>query len=138
MQILRRNLLLPVVLILAASVLLVACGGYGSSSYPAPNTTITTVQVVSCASVTADQTVVANGTSSFVASAVSISVNQIVRWDNSSGFAHTVTSTSVPLYGAFNAPLPSPGSVCLKFTSAGTFHYQCSIHTGMTGTVTVN
>jgi plastocyanin len=50
---------------------------------------------------------------------------------------HTVTSTTVPLNGTFDMQVNTGTSVCLKFTSAGTFNYHCTIHPIMTGTVIV-
>jgi plastocyanin len=44
----------------------------------------------------------------------------------------------VPANGTFDSSNVSPGtSVCFKFTVAGTYNYHCSIHSSMTGTVTV-
>jgi plastocyanin len=78
------------------------------------------------------------GTSSWNPAGVTINVNDIVQWNNVSGFAHTVTSTTVPTNGTFDVALANGASVCLKFTAAGTFNYQCSIHPVMMGSVTVN
>jgi plastocyanin len=49
---------------------------------------------------------------------------------------HTWTSTSGP--GSWNSGDLNPGaSFSFTFAAAGTYHYQCSIHTFMTGTITV-
>jgi hypothetical protein len=50
---------------------------------------------------------------------------------------HTVTSTTVPANGAFDSSVSAGASICLKFTSAGSYSYHCSIHPSMTGAVTV-
>ena len=75
------------------------------------------------------------GTIAFSPDPVPISVNQVVQWNNATGTAHTVTSTTVPANGTFNASLNDGTSVCLKFTAAGAFNYFCSIHPAMTGVV---
>ena len=133
----RKHALLFLVLTLASAVLFLACGGYGGSTYPAPNTTGSTVQVVSCATVTADASV-SIAALAFSPASVNIPVNGVVKWTNNDGITHTVTSTTVPTNGTFNTSLNNGTSVCLKFTEAGAFNYQCSIHPVMTGLVTVN
>jgi plastocyanin len=59
-----------------------------------------------------------------------------VTWKNNDGVTHNVTSDN----GAFtSSPDIRPGGTyALVFSTPGTFHYHCSIHTDMTGTVTVN
>jgi len=118
--------------------LLASCGGggggYGGGGGTPPSST---VQIVACP-VTADATVTAMGTSSFDPPGVTITVNQVVQWNNATGTNHTVTSDTVPTNGAFNADLFNNTSVCLKFTEAGAFNYHCVPHPNMTGLVTVN
>ena len=119
--------------------LLASCGGggggYGGGGGGTPPSS--TVVVTACTG-TISATVNAPDLISFVSSAITISVNQMVEWTNTSGVAHTVTSTTVPANGTFNATLPIAGTVCLKFTATGAFNYYCSIHPVMTGLVTVN
>jgi plastocyanin len=95
-----------------------------------------TVQLVACpGSGTTDVTI---QDFSFNPSTVTVLANSIVKWTNNGSTTHTVTSTTVPANGTFDSSNVSPGtSVCFKFTVAGTYHYECSIHTIMTGTVTV-
>ncbi|MGE5173306.1 MAG: plastocyanin/azurin family copper-binding protein, partial [Betaproteobacteria bacterium] len=67
-----------------------------------------------------------------------VPVNTTVKWTNIDTILHTVTGTTVPANGAFDVQVNPGASVCLKFTSAGTFNYHCSIHpTTMIGLVTV-
>jgi plastocyanin len=73
----------------------------------------------------------------FSPDSATVPVNTTVKWTNIDSIQHTVTSTSVPLYGTFNQTVKPGTSVCLKFTSGGTFNYQCSIHPSMTGVVIV-
>ena len=111
--------------------LLASCGGGGGSGNAPPSI----VQGVACgtASATVDALV-----SSFTPTEVTIRVNQIVQWNNSSGVNHTVTRTTQPAGASFDVALPTGASICLKFTEAGGYDYYCTIH-GLTmdGTVTV-
>ena len=92
------------------------------------------VEIVACASVTADATVAAVGFSGFNPASVTINVNQVVKWSNTTGFNHTVTSDT----GEWtSATLNNNTSVCLRFNVAGTYAYHCSPHPSMTGSVTV-
>lgn len=128
-----------VLLTAVASLLVWSCGGGGGGGYPTQaQPPAGSVQTVSCASVTASAAVAAVGATAFAPSAVTINANQVVQWNNSSGFLHTVTSTSVPANGTFDVPLGNGASVCLRFTEAGTFQYRCTFHPVMTGSVIVN
>jgi plastocyanin len=67
---------------------------------------------------------------------LTISVGTAVTWTNEDNTTHTVT-------GRDNDVIASPDldqgdTYSVTFSQAGTFHYLCSIHTNMTGTVTVN
>jgi len=117
--------------------LLYSCGGSGSSSsYGGSNGTTTTattptVQVVTCpASGTTDVSIVSM-VAGFSPGSVTVPVEGTVKWTNVDSVQHTVTSTTVPLYGTFNETVTTGASVCLKFTSGGTFNYHCSIHPTM-------
>jgi plastocyanin len=128
--------------VLAASIVLFpiimlisACGGGGGGS---PSSSANSTVISTACTGTMAATVNAVGTSSWNPGIVTISANDIVKWDNGTGATHTVTSTTTPANGTFNVSLPDGSSVCLKFTSAGTFNYRCAIHPVMTGSVTVN
>ncbi len=122
------------------AVLLVSCGGgggggslyggggSGSSTAPSP---YSTVQVVACpVSGTSDISIVSM-TAGFSPASLSVPVNTTVKWTNIDTVTHTVTSTAVPANGAFDMQVNPGQSVCLKFTSAGTFNYRCTIHPTM-------
>lgn len=113
-------------------------GGYGGGSATPPMTT-STVQVVACpASGTTDVSIVSMIAPGFNPSSLTVPVNTTVKWTNIDTILHTVTGTTVPANGAFDVQVNPGASVCLKFTSAGTFNYHCSIHpTTMIGLVTV-
>lgn len=65
---------------------------------------------------------------------LTVPVNTTVKWTNKDGVTHTVTSNS----GEFNSGnIGSGGTYSFTFTKAGSFPYRCTIHSNMTGTVTV-
>jgi plastocyanin len=56
---------------------------------------------------------------------------------NNDGVTHTFTSVSGP--AAFNSgQLGKGASASVTFTKAGGYSYHCSIHTSMTGSITVH
>jgi len=112
-------------------VLLNGCGGGGSSG----DTTASSVQVVSCP--TSSTTNVAIQGFAFSPQSVTVAADSVVKWTNHDNTNHTLTSATVPANGAFNSTVSPNASVCLKFTGGGTYNYFCSIHTSMTGVVTV-
>ena len=125
---------------------LMGCGSSSSSDSAAP---AASVVVVDCAMVTSAETVtVPFGMTTFSPSSVTISVNDVVQWYNASALNHTVTSgivtggttTTATPDGKFDEALaPNGTTVCLQFTTAGTYNYYCTPHyaMGMTGVVTV-
>ncbi len=69
----------------------------------------------------------------------SVATRTMVTFTNKDGIAHTVTATSVP-GGAvmFDAGIVVGGGTFQQtFTVPGTYQYQCTIHAGMSGTITV-
>lgn len=59
-----------------------------------------------------------------------------VTWTNQDSVAHTVTENDGK-NGPSAPPLNQGQSYSFTFNQTGTFHYHCSIHPDMTGTVTV-
>jgi plastocyanin len=67
-------------------------------------------------------------------SAPTVGVGGTVTWTNRDPEQHNVVASN----GAFASPLLDEGqSFTQRFDSSGTFSYLCSLHAGMTGTVTV-
>jgi plastocyanin len=97
--------------------------------------TNTTGTSTNCAGSGAAASVSAVGTTTFSPASVSVTAGQSVCWANATGVAHTVTSDDGT---SFNGPLANDGDFIQVFSTKGTFAYHCSIHPGMTGTVTVN
>ena len=109
--------------ILSAAILVGACGGAASPSggggAQAPAVTV-------------------RG-QAFVPQALEVAGGTTVRWTNQDNVAHT-TTTGKPGTpdGKWDARLDGPGGTFeFTFAQAGTYTYFCSIHTSMTGTVTV-
>lgn len=76
-------------------------------------------------------------TFSFKPVEVTIARTGMVTWTNESGTAHTVTfaaSAGAPN----NIPAYTSGSASRTFNTAGTFNYQCTLHSGMAGKVIVD
>jgi len=79
--------------------------------------------------------VVTVGDNFFSPSQLTIEVGDTVRWQNAAGGnQHNVISSN----GAFaSSPTASSFTFDVTFNQAGTFNYDCSIHAGMAGTITV-
>jgi plastocyanin len=67
-------------------------------------------------------------------SSLTVSVGTTVTWTNGDSTAHTVTSDT----NLFDSgSIPPNGHFSYMFPNAGTFRYHCTLHPGMTGSVTV-
>jgi plastocyanin len=71
----------------------------------------------------------------FSPSSVDIAAGGIVTWNFAT--QHNVTF-NVAVGAPADIPTTSSGSAGATFTTAGTFNYQCTIHSGMTGVVIVH
>ena len=72
--------------------------------------------------------------SAFSPSTIIVSAGTTITWTNNDAMTHTVTSNS----GVFNMSIGSGSNWSRVFNQVGIFPYHCSIHTFMTGSVTVN
>jgi len=68
---------------------------------------------------------------------ISVKAGTKVTWTNNDSAAHTVTETDGKT-GPSSDNLNNGDSYSFTFTKPGIYHYDCSIHPNMTGTVTVN
>ena len=66
---------------------------------------------------------------------LTVSVGTAVKWTNNDGVSHTVTSNDGTSFDS--GTLGAGSNYSHTFTTAGTFPYHCTIHTGMAGTITV-
>ncbi len=64
-------------------------------------------------------------------------VGDKVTWKNNGGQTHTVTFTDTSPPTPSDQTVLSGNSVSVTFSSAGAFHYYCTIHAWMKGNVTV-
>ncbi len=76
----------------------------------------------------------------FVPANLTIMTGDTVVWTNSDGVPHTVTSgTPGHQSGLFNSGIISDGGTYERtFTEPGVYAYFCTLHTTMTGTITVD
>jgi plastocyanin len=126
----RRHLHFGLVLsLLGAVVSAASCGGgsagYGSTS-PSTVTSGTGTSIVIPASDI-------YGASTFTPGNLNVTVGSTVTWQNRDSVAHTSTSDT----GAWNSTIAPGDSFSRTFTTAGSFAYHCTVHSGMTGTVIV-
>ncbi len=71
---------------------------------------------------------------SFVPADLTVTAGTTVRWVNTSNVAHNVVSET----GLFTSEILNPGQAyTFTFDVAGIYDYECTIHPGMTGTITV-
>lgn len=82
--------------------------------------------------VPADEVSVRNNSFSPATRAVAVGTTVTFRWSPSAN-THNVTFADGP-----TSPDQSSGTYTRTFAAAGNFPYQCSLHAGMTGTITVN
>ena len=67
---------------------------------------------------------------------ITVFVGDSVVWTNLDTNSHTVTSTSGP--ESFDSGIiPAARTFTFTFTTLGAYEYECSLHSQMTGTVTV-
>ena len=113
--------------------LAVSCGSSsGYSTNPSPTPTPTSGGGNSTADVMVE-IMGMNGANSFSPNPATVKAGQTVAWHNSDMIVHTATGAG------FDTGVISPGttSAPIRFSSAGTFSYRCSIHPSMTGTLNV-
>jgi plastocyanin len=70
----------------------------------------------------------------FNPASVSVTTGTTVTWTWTTSTTHNVTFNDAALGGSGDQ---SSGTFQKAFANAGTFGYECTLHAGMTGTVTV-
>jgi plastocyanin len=70
----------------------------------------------------------------FAPNTVSVKAGDVVEFDNTGSIAHNVTFDAG---AASNGNMSGGDKALFKFSAAGTYKYQCTLHAGMTGTVSV-
>ena len=125
----RSLYLVPTVL--AAGLLTAACGDGPAATSAAANS----ASVGSVATGPADKTVTEMSTQKFDPAAVTVKVGQTVAWKNTDTVTHTVTFAGHD--DISNNSMDAGQTFEVKFTVPGSYAYTCTIHSGMTGAVTV-
>jgi plastocyanin len=112
--------------LLLAAALLAGCGGSKKSS--------TSSSTTPASGGGGGGTAVSMKNIQFSPKSLTVKVGQTVTWTNDDSVDHNVIASG----GAFKSNTFGHGATFKwKATKAGTFDYTCTIHPGMTGTVTV-
>ena len=112
----RRRVLLPAVVVLAATAFAAGCGGTGESSQPVATTEVKMVKSYR-----------------FDPKTIEIEAGQTVTWTNEDNFTHTVE-----VDGQEDHKVDQGDSVEIRFDEPGTYDYVCTLHSqDMDGTVIV-
>jgi plastocyanin len=72
----------------------------------------------------------------FDPSTIHARVGESIHWVNDDSAPHNVTGTSGPTFKA-SPTFSRGGSFTLRLTQAGTYHYFCTVHPFMKGTIEV-
>ena len=119
---------------LLAAICITACGSSNSSSGTTPSPTPTPTPAPGGASVSIVNGARSLTTNAYAPNPLTVTVGTTVTWVNNDSVAHTATSNT----GAFDTgTIAAGGSGSFRFQSAGTFPYRCTIHPGMTASITV-
>lgn len=70
----------------------------------------------------------------FDPNATAVKAGDVVEFDNTGNATHNVKFDD----GTQSEDLTAGGKVLFKFATAGSFHYVCTFHPGMEGTITVS
>ncbi len=129
--------LLPVLAACSALAILAGCGGSdnksssstsGSGGGAATTTTAKKTTVAGTVEIKMQNT-------AFEPKADTVKVGEAVKWTNEDPFDHNVTATKGASFKSGN--FGQGGTYVQKVDKPGTITYVCTIHPGMTGTLTV-
>ncbi len=131
MSLARIKRSLGILAVVAGVVAVVACNNNSSPTAPNPSPSPTASPAAK-----ADVTITIKGmlgAQSFDPNPATVKVGQTVSWHNTDVTTHTATGTG------WDTGQIAPGatSAPIKFSTAGTMNYHCSIHPTMTGTLNV-
>lgn len=129
----RGRTFLVAAAVLAGVAAIAACGEGGSSSSSSGGGASNGSAGVNLGAAAAK--VSATDQLQFSPTSLSVNTGDIVQWTNTGSTTHTVTFDSA---SSLSDPSLAGGSTWqVKFTSPGSYAYHCTIHAGMTGTITV-
>lgn len=122
---------LRLALLASSLALAAACNSY-STAEPSPTPSPTPDGPTTAVTIPTNAETLGNR--AFAPDEVSVDAGTTVVWTNTDSVAHTTTADG----NAWNSGIVSPGGrFSVKFQTAGTFPYHCTIHPGMVGTVVV-
>lgn len=131
----KRSLVAIVVIVVVAVIVGVIIAGRGSSGSSDNSMNMNTPSSSSSQNPTATSQVTIQGFA-FTPADITVKTGATVTWTNQDTTGHTVMETDGQ--DGPNSPQLSKGqSYSFTFKKAGTYHYHCSIHPDMVGTVTV-
>ncbi len=114
----------------------VACGGSTNSPASGSSAPAASVGTAGVTLGTAAVKISATGQLTFDPVMQTAHVGDIIEWTNTGSVEHTITFDTEP---SLSDPSLQPGATWqVKFTTAGTYHYHCSIHSGMVGTIVIS
>lgn len=122
----------PLVLLPALAAAAVLAAGCGSSNSGSSSTATATAKPASSGG---GAVVVSMKNIQFNPKDVTVKKGQTVEWRNDDSVAHNVTAQSGASFKSAN--FGNGGTFRYKAIKAGTIKYVCTIHPGMTGTLTV-
>jgi plastocyanin len=133
-----RRLPIPA-LAVAAFVALAGCSSSSTTapvaSAAAPSAAASSAASAAASAPAAGAAAVAIKDFAFNPQTIQAKVGDTITWTNQDSTAHTVTLDDKSVDSGNVAP---SATYSHAFTQAGTFTYHCSIHTQMTGTITVS
>ena len=121
---------------LIVAVVCAACGGGAGGNSPTSPSDYNGAGTPATPAAPSPNTVIASSASAFSPASLTVAAGTTVTF-TFEGVTHNVVFDNVSGVPANIEPTYSE-SVRRTFATKGTFPYQCTIHSGMTGTVTVN
>lgn len=140
----RHHHLLRLLLAAAAATLIAGCGSSGSQSSSSggsssggssSSSSTPSSSSSSGGSASGGAVVVKMQNIAFSPKQLTAKVGQTIKWTNDDSVDHNVTATAGASFHSSN--LGQGGTYETKLTKPGTISYVCTIHPGMTGTITV-
>ncbi len=118
----------------AAAGLVAAMAAFAAGAADAINVDAVNAGAVKAGAVNADVIKISLSNFMFSPMSLTVSVGATVTWTNSDDEPHTVVSNA----GLFRSgAMDTNESFSFKFDKPGTYHYTCSIHPRMVGTIVV-
>ena len=115
---------------------LAACGESSSSSGGGSNSSGSSVGTAGANLGTAAVKVSATDGQKFDPAQTTAKVGDVIEWTNSGSINHTVTFDDQQSLS--DPSLSAGGTWQVRFNTAGTYQYHCTIHAGMNGSITVS